>query len=288
MTDIVFVHGRAQGDRIPKELQGEWEKALIAGLAENASIMTGRTVRFPFYGKTLDELTAGMEEEAPGNLQAKGDASGADQDFLNFQQEILEQVLANQGIAPAAQSAVVPMGAQEKGPGSWEWVQALLRALDQIPGLSSAALALTLRDVYVYLNYPKVRKSIDDIVAPTLVGDCVVVAHSLGTVITYNLLKERKVDPAMKLFLTLGSPLGVGPIRRSVMPLKHPAGIAKWHNVFDQRDVVALYPLDRTRFGVTPPISNDDTIKNATDNHHGIVEYLNKAVVADIIFAALK
>ncbi len=285
---LVMVHGRAQGQKDPAALEKEWIVALKKGLGEaHASVLDGVEIRFPFYGKKLDDLAAGLEEEAPSDLQAKGDASGADQDFLRFEQAILERALEQQGIARERQAELISKGVQPKGPGSWEWVQELLRLLDNIPGLSSAALAIVLRDVFVYLNYSKITKAIDDIVAPSLTENCVIIAHSLGTVITYKLLKAAKVAPTVPQLLTLGSPLGVSPIRQAVMPLKFPKGVGAWNNMFDERDVVALYPLDKARFGVVPPIVNDDTIKNETENHHGIVEYLNKAVVAALVHKAL-
>jgi hypothetical protein len=290
---ILMIHGRAQGRRTADAVRGEWIGALRAGLGSaRAGILDDVEIRFPFYGKKLDELTGGMEEAVPENLAAKGDASDAEQDYLTFQQEIVEQILTRQGITPDQQARMMPEAIQERGPGSWPWVQSLLRGLDRIPGLSSAALSLVLRDVYLYLSYPKVRKAINDIVAPTIGGDCIVISHSLGSVVAYDLLKPSNlpadgVQP-IRLLLTLGSPLGVGPIRQAMMPLKFPASVRKWKNAFDRGDVVALYALDKMRFAVTPAIGNDDSIENGTENHHGITEYLNKPSVAELIYDELQ
>jgi hypothetical protein len=290
---IVMIHGRAQGDRIADTLKQEWIAALRGGLGSiHAARLDGVEIRFPFYGKKLDELTVGMEEEVPSNFAAKGDASGTEQEFLTFQQEILEQILAREGITPDQQARMMPQDIREKGLGSWPWVQSLLRSLDQIPGLSSVALSLVLHDVYVYLSYPKVRKAINDIVAPKLSGDCIIIAHSLGSVVAYDLLKAASIRagsvPPVRLFLTLGSPLGVGPIRQAMMPLKFPATVKKWNNSYDRKDVVALYGLDKKRFAVTPEINDDGSITNGTENHHGITEYLNKRAIADFIYDALQ
>jgi hypothetical protein len=51
--------------------------------------------------------------------------------------------------------------------------------------------------------------------------------------------------------------------------------------------VVALYPLDRANFLVTPEIENYAEVKNSTDNRHGIVGYLDDARVAKRLLDAL-
>jgi hypothetical protein len=48
----------------------------------------------------------------------------------------------------------------------------------------------------------------------------------------------------------------------------------------DERDVVALYPLDAANFPVDPPIENKRDVDNPTSNRHGISGYLSDPVVA--------
>ena len=58
----------------------------------------------------------------------------------------------------------------------------------------------------------------------------------------------------------------------------------------DERDVVALYPLDPTHFPIAPsvpPINNKQDVDNNTENHHGITGYLSDPEVAQTIYAAL-
>ena len=84
-------------------------------------------------------------------------------------------------------------------------------------------------------------------------GPFVVISHSLGSVIAYEVL--RKLDPArhdVALFVTLGSPLGLPSVRsmfkRSLkeqgLPkrdkLPFPACVRHWYNVADRQDPVAL------------------------------------------------
>lgn len=60
-----------------------------------------------------------------------------------------------------------------------------------------------------------------------------------------------------------------------------------WFNALDERDVVALQPLDGTTFAVDPPIDNYTGVRNRTENAHGISGYLDDPQVATRIYEAL-
>lgn len=116
----------------------------------------------------------------------------------------------------------------------------------------------------------------------------VVVSHSLGTVVAYNLLRREGANRGWEvpLFVTLGSPLGIVEIKRRLAPIGHPACAARWKNVMDERDVVALYPLSDRHFPVDPDIETK-TVRNHTRNRHAIAGYLEDPAVAAWIHAAL-
>jgi len=77
------------------------------------------------------------------------------------------------------------------------------------------------------------------------------------------------------LYLTVGAPLAIRAIREQLRPLRFPPPVRAWFNAFDTRDVVALYPLDRGNFPVTPAVENYAGVKNHTSNRRGIVGYLD-------------
>lgn len=114
----------------------------------------------------------------------------------------------------------------------------------------------------------------------------VVVGHSLGSVVAYNVAVNRKPS-VTTLLLTVGSPLGLRAVRDNLVPLKNPSGNKGWYNAYDRRDVVSLYPLNKTYFGVTPPITNHGKVNNGTDNRHGIIGYLDDKLVAKTIHSCL-
>jgi hypothetical protein len=138
-------------------------------------------------------------------------------------------------------------------------------------------------DVFLYTRRDSIRHAIDAIISDMLKPDTsVVVGHSLGSVVAYNVLRAsgRKAP----LYVTVGSPLGIRAIRRTLNPIENPVGDKGWYNAYDNRDVVALYPLDRSNFDVKPAITNNGKVQNWTDNRHGIVGYLDDVDVANRVY----
>jgi hypothetical protein len=187
----------------------------------------------------------------------------------------------------------------ERGPLNWGWVQGIVKAVDRyVPFASGSAVALATNDVYRYLDNAAIREEIDMGVASAIRSDrqTVVVAHSLGTVVAYNALRQRGTAARWQvpLFVTLGCPLGVKVIRDRVTALKQPRQCPPcaraWFNAMDERDVVALYPLTTKAFSlnpVEPSILNKTDVSNQTENRHGISGYLNDPEVARRIYEAL-
>lgn len=285
---LVLVHGRAQEGKDPARLQQEWLEALDTGITRaGLALPAGTTVAMPFYGDKLAELVKQLDAPLAADAQGKGTSSDADQSLRG---EIIAELAAAAGVSEADIRREMTDPAQPKGPANWEWVQATLRALDRIPGFNSSVIDLFTRDVYAYLENRTVRKTIDGIVAAAI-GEqepCVVLAHSLGTVVAYNVLGARGRLPAFPRLVTVGSPLGIRGIQRMLTrPLAHPPCIGDWFNAYDDRDVVALVPLDAEHFDVMPRITNKGDVMNFTENRHGIAGYLADPVVASMVVKAL-
>jgi hypothetical protein len=147
-------------------------------------------------------------------------------------------------------------------------------------------------DVYHYLRNPGVRDMIDEGVRGAMPSgvETVVVGHSLGTVVAYNLLRREAEANGwiVPLYATVGSPLAVTAIRKVLQPLKSlTPPVGAWFNAMDPNDIVALYPLGPPRFDVQPTIENKVDVDNHTPNQHGIAGYLDDPVVAKRIHDAL-
>jgi hypothetical protein len=287
---LVFIHGRAQQKKDSIALKGEWIAAFREGLKKNGlELPIAETdIRFPYYGDTLDQLVAGADLADAAKVIIRGQQSQAEREFIR---DIVEEVRKKAGISEAEVDAEVPPEVVERGPLNWSWVQAVLQVIDRkVPFGSGNSVALFTKDVYQYLTRSGIRDAIDTGVLAAIEDSepTVVVSHSLGTVVAYNILRRAGMERHwnIPLFVTLGSPLGVTKIRQSIAPIAYPECVGTWFNAFDERDVVSLYPLEKPHFSVSP-ITNKTDVQNHTENRHGIAGYLDDPVVARTIYDAL-
>ena len=110
------------------------------------------------------------------------------------------------------------------------------------------SLADTVNDVVQYFYNPSMRSAIQVRLQERLVeaagvfDHTLLVSHSLGTVIAFDVLRQRASAYNIHTWFTTGSPLGklaqLGRVTRDVGQITGD-GIAAWHNLFDPSDVVA-------------------------------------------------
>jgi hypothetical protein len=295
---LLFVHGRAQEGRSAEDIRHEWVIALNIGLRKAGRKELSVNPVVPYYGNLLNELSRSLEVPAPSDLHERGPHD----DFRQFLQQYAVEVNTKSPVPPERLARDAPPGApaanlavhgredvQERGVENWSWVQAVIRAIDErFPNISSETISLILRDVYVYLTDPRIHGAIDKVVLDAITSEpTVVVAHSLGTVVAYNVL--CKVQAAgMARCVTVGSPLGIHAVRERLgTPPSIPASVKTWYNARDRRDVVALNPLLDPFFKTTPVIANNDNVDNVSDNRHNVSHYLDDPAVAAKIADAL-
>jgi hypothetical protein len=272
----------------PAELKSAWLDALRQGAQSvGRALPSGINVAFPYYGDTLDKFTRDYAIPLTSNIQTRG--SKADDEFLVFQAEFAETLRQRAGVTDLQVDAEYGANPKPRGPLNWEWVQAILRALDKHGGgMSQAALESFTRDVFLYTTRAGVRDEIDRIVAGALTEEpTVVVGHSLGSIVAYSVLRSDRRSLRIPLYVTVGCPLGIRSVRDQFRPLRFPSPVKTWFNAFDDRDVVALFPLDRANFPVVPEIENYSMVKNRTENRHGIGGYLDDGAVAKLLLDGL-
>ncbi len=119
-------------------------------------------------------------------------------------------------------------------------------------------------------------------------GPVVVVSHSLGTMIAYDVLSEpRFAGRAVPLLVTLGAPLGYTEIQDVIArPLRIPAPVQLWANFADQLDVITLDTTLADDFGGGPRIV-DTRVDNPSPNNHAACGYLRAAPVRSRVAAAV-
>ena len=291
---LVLVHGRSQENKNAADLNAEWVDAPRVGLAKsNLNLpIPEEDVRFPYYGQALADLVEGLPDDEVAEVIVRGENAGEEE--TQFIRSMILEIQRQNGITDEQVNAMSDdsVAVRERGPLNWNWVQRVLQALDRhVPGASGAAIALATRDVYLYLKNPGFQDVIDSGVRSAFDAsrETVVVGHSLGSVVSYSLLRREGHSLGWKvpLYVTLGAPLAVRAIKDALDPSDHPQCVSKWFNAMDERDVVAFYPLDADNFPVTPPIENKTDVDNPTPNRHGISGYLSDATVARRIHDAL-
>ncbi|RXR07314.1 S8 family serine peptidase [Pseudoxanthomonas composti] len=243
---VVYIHGI--GNKPSADvLRCQWDKALFGrsmGERTRLAYWVNRT-RYP----TPEPATCADRDEGPSVNQAEQrilSALGVMPERRDLgelvdalaesarEKAMLEQMLrelqaqAPAGVGPSAQGLFTGIN------------ELLLR-------LVSAAL---LQDVHDLFFVPERREAMERSLRERLEsggGPFVVVAHSQGSMIAYEVL--RKLDPArckVSLLVTIGSPLGLPSVRsmfnqwtkRKKLPF--PACVERWVNVADTRDPVAL------------------------------------------------
>jgi hypothetical protein len=284
--NLILIHGRAQEKRTVGEIRDEWLQGLRESFARaGLSYPEFPEIRVPYYGDTLAALTL-ARPAATATVVKRG--LDADERFDDFVAAFVEQMARRDGLSDAEIGALLTLEGEavERGPLNWGWVHSLAQILERRhPWLTNLVLQRIVADVKAYVDFPDVRDAVHAIVEPAIGGDkCIVVAHSLGTVVAYwvlaKLLKEKAKVP---LFLTAGSPLGLRNISTKIVPppRNFPTGVKRWVNLTDKRDIVALTEtLDAKTF--LPNIENLTDLNNGEDAH-SIARYLADPRVAQAI-----
>lgn len=284
---LVFVHGMRQEKQNADQLRQAWKRALISSWG-NAAVSPYQ-LDMPFYGKVLADLTDTVEQ-AQNEIIARGEDT---QRFSVVEEAMLRNMQRAAGITDDQIRQELGQEIVARGPANWEWVQAIGRVLDKtFPAIGDWALGLV-RQVDAYLTRPHITKAVDDIVGPALFAGqatgepTVIVAHSLGTIVSYKLLRRAPRGCRVPLFVTLGSPLGIDVVKRHLLPPKlgRPDCVASWINAADERDYVALSSQLHESYGAG--VTDLPKVHNNHKDPHAIVDYLGQHVVAERIRAAL-
>jgi hypothetical protein len=116
----------------------------------------------------------------------------------------------------------------------------------------------------------------------------IVLAHSLGTIIAYDVLSEPALaDRRPAVMVTVGCPLGIDNVQDRLRdgagrPNPIPVGITEWTNFADRFDPVAIEATLRDEFKPNNLIE-DEAVNNAAANNHDLTGYLSIGVVRTLL-----
>lgn len=263
----VYVHGVAQSGATPAQITGEWSAALIDG-GVRPDALAGAQPDLGYYADLLEatvakvplaELLKGHGAKAEFLLDAAAEVNAAAADLL-------AEARAN----PASRDASEVFDRVARGQQPFALGQ-VIEALD---------------DAFEYLTRPNLRRAIDERVLAKLgARPQTIVAHSLGSVVVYRLLRDQKV--VCRRLITIGSPL-VFKVLRPLLdgPFTWPAQLTDWRNFYDRFDPVCLGRAFKHHSSWQPRISHV-RVNNPAFGNHAATGYLAQAEVAASIDAVL-
>jgi hypothetical protein len=287
----VYVHGA--GNKPPRDtLKLAWDQDLFGRdmgqrtrMAHYADLLHGAPGAIGSDACTQDEALAALVVAAGEADAAAGEAAGGEEAALLAGLTPQGQQLAlGLSMSIAAQAASRPVTVEES-----------LTAVLPLPAPLRRLLLRQLlqrlipdADAYFFTDRKepvrqRLRQALDAVAGPA-----VVIAHSLGTVVAYDVLSEpRFADRTVPLLVTLGSPLGYTEIQDVVIkPLRLPAPVRLWANFADPLDPVTLDTTLADEFQGAPRII-DARINNPSPNNHAACGYLGASRVRSTVTAAL-
>lgn len=287
---LVLVHGINNEGSSEVKIIDSWLAALSETLSPaDMAIIRRAEIFAPYYGDVLAEET-NRKSQAGAQPIAQGIAATTETapDEAEFYRQALEDFAPAVGVTEAhIRAAAGTTEPVEQGLPHDRRFLALLRALETISPIKGAMVLRLLPQAFVYLNRATAAKAVDDIVRPKLLGErTVVVAHSLGTIVTFKLLRDASTQQ-IPFYLTLGSPLAVKAVQNAIGPaFERPGCVESWLNGLDQDDAVTIgRALNAANFG--EGVENVDDIENGSTDPHDIRMYLRDKRVAEAIVRAM-
>lgn len=250
MARIVVVHGIGQQTEGGLTLHDRLFSALKEGVVRAGGAVQPHDVIFASYGHFFrpeaevlspdpyfdeEDIEEGFESELLMALWQR--AAAVDAQVVPPDEEVLARtpVWASRGLAALSRSRF-------------------------LAGVSDSLLIGNLKQVHRYFTAHDLRSAIREAVAAVMANDTrVVVGHSLGSVVAYEVLYASP-ERAIQAFVTLGSPLGLpNLVFDRLQPAPRPRGdgvrgrwpeaVRDWTNIADRGDVVAMVEDLRPLFG---------------------------------------
>ncbi len=279
MAVIVGVHGVGQQFKGEDTLRSEWLPALRDGVRRaGGGLALDATFVCSFYGDLF----------RPAGTKALGDPPYDARDVTDpWERDLLEAWWRE------AATAENVAGPTEPTKGTPRAVQYALSALSRsrfFAGMAERAMIADLRQARMYLHDPSVRQQARARLRNVLAPDTrVVVAHSLGSVVAYEVLCSAP-ELGVRSLVTLGSPLGIRHLffDRLEPPPEHgrgcwPGAVQRWVNVADAGDIVALVKTLAPAFGDRV---QDHFVSNGA-GAHDVTRYLTAQETGAAIAAGL-
>jgi subtilisin family serine protease len=284
---IVFVHGIANKPP-PDVLKLQWDKALLGfdlGERSRMAYWVNRERHGAPLGPELDpdEVAALAPKSSVGTFSVNTVSKPEMNPEAEAAMARISKELGAHTSAPGFSAKILPL------PGfARDWV-------------ARAVTSWWLEDVHDFLFVEERRKVMRDSLISRLSsggGPFVIVAHSQGTMIAYDVLSNWSGPPIeVDLLVTVGSPLGLTEVQDQLKPLTKqkklatPPMVKRWENFAASGDPVAL---DKELKGDYKPnakgveVNDHKGVKNPVkSNAHSGIGYLSLKEVRDVVLQAI-
>ena len=287
MAAIVLVHGIAQEFRSARGLEDEWVPRLARGVkAAGYPEVADRLWKYRHTRRGIDAKISYY-----GDLLRRHPSLGpfADDDATSVEmidrlgREWLDRAAERSSAPPERQRAAREIARLDGGPGETGRTVVLSPSCGRAglkwfaadgPGSAGGFVGKALQQLTRYLTDEETRTKVLDRVQADIGFDTrVVIGHSLGAVVAYEL--AHRMRRPLPLLITLGSPLGAGTVVDAWVrprPTQPPAYVERWINLADRDDLIAAEPtLDRLfparQAGAGPEIRGGYTAEHGAEPH---------------------
>ncbi|MFF1872605.1 hypothetical protein [Kitasatospora herbaricolor] len=285
MTDlhIVGVHGIWQGRTDSATLTADWRGALARGLTRHlgpATVIPAMTV--PHYSPVFSTPRRHLGPEDAPQEEPVGPA----------EEEFILETLAD--YAPSAPGRTESPDTLGLGlPYLPRPVLTMITRVDREAGRGvGESLVRVIRQVFKYLHHPERAEQIRAQVleAASVPGTRLAIAHSLGSVVTVDLILRGQFPLAvdgkegLTTLVTCGSPMAWPTVRRGIgqggRTFQLPDSV-EWINLYARGDAIAR---GRGLAAVAQDV-RDVEVSNGLAEPHAVTRYLDKKAVADAVAA---
>ncbi|MGW4812518.1 hypothetical protein ACWEPB_12835 [Kitasatospora cineracea] len=283
---IVGVHGIWQGSSGTAErLSAAWQQALAKGVRNALGPhVPVPSITVPGYSHLFPPQFLRL---SPDDVPGEDTALTADEE--EFVEHALSLYLADSGCDTDEESDAGTLGPSVFS----RRIERRMTGVDRTTARGAGRrLVWFLREVHGYLRdagkAEQVRATVRDAITAT--RPQILIAHSLGSVIAYDMIQRGEIplakDGGVGTFVTCGSPLGWLVVRDGIAAAGAPLAVpvdTVWTNAYSRWDVVSRC----TGLGHIAPGVTD--VRISTGNYlapHGIATYLSKKPVAEAVTAA--
>jgi hypothetical protein len=279
---IVCIHGIATRSPQPELLEKAWEDAIIQSVGAD---LDRDCIDFVYWGDVAERWGQQVAGKFP-ELQKRE---------KELKEEVIQDAVTsglNEGKSPKEKKGWTSYASRRKN------AMTLFQVLDT--PVRSAMLSLA-KDSLLYFHAPgcgeEIRARLECVLEAAAGSSITLIAHSLGTVISYEVLRKRESDLEIQTFITLGSPLGLGFVYPRLLEKKRrvPDNIRNnWSNFADPRDFVATdrqlsddYKKSGKRFIRDFLVENMSMNEQGGRDSHNSIGYLLTPRVGEAIRDAL-